>query len=428
MGFRRFGRSSSLVAAIAALAVGVAGCGRSPRAMPAPSSTGSGGSVSTNLPALKVLTFSTNHKIVPGRAPLPLVTANAAAISALAPMWYKVMPSGSIRDLSMNNVKTYAAAHHIAITPLVANYKGTSSFLLSAKARARAVDGLITILKRNQYRGLNLDFELLKTSARTGLTDFVKALDAKAHAMGKTVTVDIIPAGSRRGLHYAYNFSALAHDSDGIVLMTYDAHDSTSKPGPIAPLAWVKKRVRETLKAGVPANKLILGLADYGYDWTGSKKGHTVGLKQALALSAREHANVARNHNGSPHFTYTAGGTKHVVWYEDSTAILPKIRLARQLHLKGLALWRAGYETPSYWKALRKAAGTAGPTVAPAAPVTPQAPGSVSGALSPGAGSASSASNAPSRSSSSSSSSSSSASSSSASSVSVSVAGSSSAS
>ena len=365
MGARRFRRSSSLVAAIAVLAVGVAGCGRSPRAMPAPSGTGTSGP--SSFPALKVLTFSTNHKLVPGKPPLPLVAANASAISALAPMWYKVMPNGSVRDLSMNNVKTYAAANHIAITPLVANYNGTSSFLLSAAARNRAVAGLTAVLKRNHYGGLNLDFELLKASARTGLTDFVKALDANAHSMGKTVTVDVIPAGSRRSLHYAYNFSALAHDSNGIVLMTYDAHDSTSKPGPIAPLTWVKMRVKEAMKAGVPANKLILGLADYGYDWAGRSKGHTVGLKQAMALSAKEHAHVARNRNGSPHFTYTAGGVKHTVWYEDSTAILPKIRLARQLHLEGLALWRAGYETPSYWKALRQAAGTAG------APVTPKA-------------------------------------------------------
>ncbi len=393
MRFRRLGRAGRLLAAIAVLAVGVAGCGRSPRAMPAPSGTGSSTSSGTSgLPALKVLPFATNHKIIPGKPPLPLVAANAAAVSALAPMWYKVMPNGSVRDLSMNNVKTYAAANHIALTPLVANYNGTSSFLLSASARSRAVTGLTAILKRNGYHGLNIDFELLKTQARTGLSDFVKALAANAHAMGKTVTVDVIPAGSRRSLHYAYDFRTLAQESDGIVLMAYDAHDNTSKPGPIAPLAWVQKRVKEAMKAGVPANKLILGLADYGYNWANGTKGNTVGLKAALALAAKQHAHVTRNRNGSPHFTYTVGGIRHTVWYEDSTAILPKIRLARQLHLAGLALWRAGYETPSFWNALRQAAGTAGTPVTPVNPAAPGASASVSSPVGQSATSASSAS------------------------------------
>lgn len=351
----------------------LAACGPAPRPMPGPGAP------------LRVTVFATNHHLAPGHPLMPLLAANAPGIAALAPLWYKVAANGSVTDTSVAATKAWAAAHHIALTPLVINGGGGSAFLIHAAARARAVSNLAAILKSQPYTGLNIDFELLKTAARSGLTSFETGLYAQAKAMGKTITVDLIPAHSRRGLRYAYDFAALAKNSTDVVLMTYDAHDNTSKPGPIAPLAWVQQDVRQALSAGVPKDKLVVGIADYGYDWAGSTKGSTVGLKQAEALLTKEHATLKRNRNGSPHFTYTKGGTRHIVWYEDSTSVVHKIAYARQLGVKGLALWRAGYETAAYWKAVRAAAGTAGGGGAPMA--TPSAaPSAPSSAASPAGG------------------------------------------
>lgn len=356
----------------------LAACGPAPRPMPGPGAP------------LRVTVFATNHHLAPGHPLMPLLAANAPGIAALSPLWYKVAANGSVTDTSVAATKTWAAAHHIALTPLVINGGGGSAFLMNAAARARAVSNLAAILKSQPYAGLNIDFELLKTAARSGLTSFETGLYAQAKAMGKTITVDLIPAHSRRGLHYAYDFAALAKNSTDVVLMTYDAHDNTSKPGPIAPLAWVQQDVREALSAGVPKDKLVVGIADYGYDWAGSTKGHTVGLKQAEALLAKEHATLKRNRNGSPHFTYTKGGTRHIVWYEDSASVVHKIAYARQLGVKGLALWRAGYETAAYWKAVRAAAGTAAgggaPAITPSAAPSAPSSGGGSGTAAGGAG------------------------------------------
>jgi len=332
----------------------LAACGPA-RTMPAPGAP------------LKVTVFATNPHLTPGHPLMPLVAANAAGITALAPLWYKVAADGSVQDTSVAGTKSWAQAHHIPLTPLVVNAGGGSAFLLNAAARARAVTDLTAILRGQPYSGLNIDFELLKTSARSGLTSFETALYAQARAMGKTVTVDLIPAHSRRGLQQAYDFAALANNSTAVVLMTYDAHDDTSKPGPVAPLAWVQQDVREAQSAGVPKDKLIVGVADYGYDWAGHSKGTTVGQKEAEALRVREHAPLLRNPNGSPHFTYTKGGVRHIVWYEDGQSVARKIAYARQLGVKGLALWRAGYETAAFWSAVRNAAGTAGGVAAPPA-------------------------------------------------------------
>lgn len=373
----------ALLSSILGLSVLLSGCGGS-RQMPAPGS----GVKAGGTPPLHVLTFYDDRGLPSGNRStvLPLVQANRAAISDLAPRWYSVMADGTLRDISENAVKTFARQNHIGLMPLVTNGGGTSAFLLNAGnctagPCATAVNNLASMLRRENYDGLNIDFELLKPQARKGLVAFMRQLHARTQAMGKRLTVDVIPAGNRRQAAQAYDFPALAANSDDVVLMTYDAHDNGSAPGGIAPLSWVRQRVNLALSLGVPRGKLILGLADYGYDWTSGGHATTVSLKQVDNLIRTRGVTIQRTASGEPHFTYTVGGTRHTVWYEDGRAILPKIQLARQLGLQGLALWMAGDETPQFWHALRAAAGTlpaagafsSSSTAVPASPqVTPR--------------------------------------------------------
>ena len=350
----RFRTRAAAAALLSLLALGSAACGRA-RFLPG-----------TAAP-LQVLVFYDGQIGKPTSSMLQMLSANRSAIWELAPLWYAVQPDGSVKSTTQPSVMNFAHTHNIKLMPLVVNGQSTSSFLLNAGTCtsgpcAAAVSNLAAIVQKENYDGLNIDFELLKRAARPGLVAFVNQLHQKLRPMGKTLTVDIIPAGSQRQADGPYNYPALAKDSDEIVLMTYDHHDNTSKPGPIAPMSWVTKCVNEALHLGVSPAHLVLGLADYGYEWpTSGGRGHTVGLNGVDAMIARMHIKVARTADGSPHFTY--GGGSHVVWYEDQVSIVPKIKLARQDHLKALALWMAGYETPAYWKALRAAA--AGQTPAP---------------------------------------------------------------
>ncbi len=349
-------RAAVAGALMACLPLVATACGAA-RPMPGPST------VDPGHPALRVLAFYDDRAEKPSGTVLPLIAANRSAIWQLAPLWYKVMPDGSVQDTSESDVKAFARKNHIVLMPLVVNANGTSNFLLNAGTCssgpcAKAVSQLAAILQRENYDGLNIDFELLKNQARSGLTAFMTRLHERTMAMHKVLTVDVIPAGNRRQAARAYDFPALAKNSDDLVLMTYDAHDDSSKAGPIAPLKWVKQRVQLALSLGVPRNKLILGLADYGYDWTAPGHATTLGLKDVDKLIAQKGISIRRSADGSPHFTYTVGGTTHTVWYEDGRSILPKIQYARAMHLKGLALWMAGYETAHYWHSLRAAAGT----------------------------------------------------------------------
>ncbi len=361
-----------LLAVLTSVALGVSGCGS---ALPMPGSGANSGG-----PVLRVLAFYDPSAEKPTGTVQSLLVANRPAIAELAPLWYQVMPDGSLRDQSSNHLKAWARSEHIALMPLVVNHGGTSRFLLSAAARTRAVNALAAMVKRENYDGLNIDFEQLKSQARGPLVEFMRQLHTRLRAMNKLLTIDIIPSGSRRAAQSgAYNYAGLARNADEVVLMTYDAHDNGSAPGPIAPLSWVKRRINVALAAGIPRNRLVLGIADYGYDWPVSPRGRGVeiGLNQVDALLKAKKITPKRNASGEPYFTYTRGGVTHVVWYEDSRSVLPKIELARRDGLAGLGLWMAGFETAHYWHAVRAAAGTA-TTAAGFTPLIPHAVAKVS--------------------------------------------------
>ena len=65
-----------------------------------------------------------------------------------------------------------------------------------------------------------------------------------------------------------YNYRAIAEVSDGVVLMDYDEHytGQGGSAGPIASQDWFTKNLEEAKKS-IPSEKLICGIANYGYDW-----------------------------------------------------------------------------------------------------------------------------------------------------------------
>jgi spore germination protein YaaH len=338
-----------LGAALALVTVLAAGCsfGGAVRQSPAGGLFGGG---------LKVLVFEASDTSAPVSSVGSLTAANRSLVSALAPYWFHVEADGSVSGSPQAGIVQWAKANHIALAPLINNAGETAAFLRSGSTRAAAVANIASLLARNGFAGINIDFEPLPDTARAGMTAFIDALYRKLHPMHKLIEVSIIPETSVSAADSsAYNYRQIASHADAVVLMTYDQHDDGSCPGPIAQLSWVKERLGIAMKDGMPANKILLGIADYGYDWSGcgSSGGGTptVGLNAIPSLP--NSGNVARDAEGDPHFTYTAGGTQHVVWYEDAESVVGKIKLAKADHLQGLALWREGYATAAYWNAIK---------------------------------------------------------------------------
>jgi hypothetical protein len=111
------------------------------------------------------------------------------------------------------------------------------------------------------YRGLSLDFESLPDDATPGLHGLHPG------AVRRSAMRAICASMSTPRWPPATRSEGIAANSDGIILMNYDEHQTTSDPGPIASQDWFVGNLHARAE-GVPKEKLICAIGSYGYDWT----------------------------------------------------------------------------------------------------------------------------------------------------------------
>ena len=213
------------------------------------------------------------------------------------------------------------------------------------------------------YRGLSLDFESLPDDAGSAYLTFIHELYGDLHPLDLRLYVNTAVATPDADL------KQIAANSDGIILMNYDEHQTTSDPGPIASQDWFVDNLTRVLKV-VPKEKIICAVANYGYDWTLSipappKKGtarktekpqvvntEDLHVSDAWQRASDADANLDLDDDSlNPHFEYIDEDTnqRHVVWFLDGVTMLNELRAARQLGLSTFALWRLGMEDNSLW-------------------------------------------------------------------------------
>jgi hypothetical protein len=122
----------------------------------------------------------------------------------------------------------------------------------------------------------------------------------------------------------------------------------------VAPLDKVRQ-VAEYALGQIPAEKLILGIPNYGYDWQlpyerGITKARTIGNIEAVNLAVSQGSDIQYAPTAqSPWFTYKTGGMEHVVWFEDVRSIQAKWKLVQDLDLAGAWYWNLMRKFRSNW-------------------------------------------------------------------------------
>lgn len=128
-------------------------------------------------------------------------------------------------------------------------------------------------------------------------------------------------------------------------------------PMAVAPLDQVR-RVAEYALMEIPAEKLWLGIPNYGYDWLLSApqglQARSLSNPEAVALAARHYAAIRFDPRAqAPWFRYVDGqGREHEVWFEDARSIRAKLALAAELELYGVGYWNLMRPFPQNWAVL----------------------------------------------------------------------------
>lgn len=294
------------------------------------------------------------------------------AVNQVSPWMYGLSADGHIATLFppeqaddvTRHLRTLRASG-LPVMPTLANmtggrwaYEPVARLLHDPQLRQQHIGDILELVLREDYVGIDIDYENLRASDREAFTGFVTELAGVLHEHGKTLSVALFAKATDAGYdqrNVAQDYAAIGRVADQVRLMGYDYHWSTSEPGPVAPINWIVDVLRYATSQ-MPAHKVVLGVPLYGYDW-GHGRGTPVTWQEASRLAAGHEVPVRFDPAGqSPWFRYTdARGRQHEVWFENAASSRAKFRAAREAGIGGVYLWMYGPADTGTWSGLREA-------------------------------------------------------------------------
>ncbi|RNB91627.1 spore protein O [Brevibacillus fluminis] len=268
------------------------------------------------------------------------------------------IPTADVSFVNSVNILPYA---------LVSNYGANGwdsqvshQVLTKTKTKKRLISNMVSLVKTNHYRGINIDFEAVLPGDRTAMSNFVRDVAIQMKANGfltmvsvPTITVDD-PTDEWSG---AFDYEKLGTYADYIQVMTYDEHGVWGEPGSVASKPWIKSSL-QFARTMIPSEKIVMGIPAYGNDWNLSDptndSNQLIEWKDIPQLIADTKATPKRDRtSGSMYFNYTASdGSNHVVWYEDVTSIKQKTHFTLTYGLAGVSVYALGMEDGRFWEAI----------------------------------------------------------------------------
>jgi cellulose synthase/poly-beta-1,6-N-acetylglucosamine synthase-like glycosyltransferase/spore germination protein YaaH/peptidoglycan/xylan/chitin deacetylase (PgdA/CDA1 family) len=239
---------------------------------------------------------------------------------------------------------------------LLNNYDGTvwrvkemAELLANPTARSRLISDVTQYEVAAKQAGIVVDFEEVPDASQENFQKFIGQFAPALHAVGLKLMI-ALPA---RDDSYDYEF--FGKETDAIILMNYDQHWLTSPPGPIAAQDWFVENLRQVLEV-VPAQKIVVGIANYSYDWTETSKKEKPHAEEFSIQEALLHAYESESEvefdaaSLNPHYSYSDDQNHtHQVWMLDAVTAYNELRASERLGVQGTALWRLGSSDSSLW-------------------------------------------------------------------------------
>jgi len=302
--------------------------------------------------------------------------SNAGNLTHVLPSWVHLTGDGRGLDLRdwypdtvPHNVEVVSISREagLKIMPVLQNatlgtngsgeFERTRAHLLlnDPQRQANIIEALRQWCVTNRYQGINVDFENLDDADYARMPEFLQRMKASFDRSNLSVSADLeaaAPMGTWR---------AMASYCDFVVVMAYDEHSSQQpKPGPIASMGWYRD-ILDRAARNIPREKLVIGLANYAYDWMDGRDWADPLTYQGALLKAQTYRIDAFHEKAedvvdfddealNPTFWYTDDdGHDHEVWLLDAVTAANQWILAQNYAPRGLALWVLGSNDPSIW-------------------------------------------------------------------------------
>lgn len=227
------------------------------------------------------------------------------------------------------------------------------ALIINDAAMDNLIGQLLQKMDEKGFQAVEIDFEFILEEDRDLFSAFVRRVRDAMQQAGYQTFVDLAPKTSadQPGLLYqGKDYRALGEAADAVLLMTYEWGYKYGPPLAVAPINMVR-RVVEYALSEIPAEKIRLGIPNYGYDWPLPYERNvtvavTLGNVEAVQQAVDYQAEIFYDEEAqSPYYYYNAAdGIRHVVWYEDVRSLEQKFSLIKEYGLRG-----AGYWTVMQW-------------------------------------------------------------------------------
>lgn len=284
---------------------------------------------------------------------------------------YGFTPQGDLIPLNDAEVLDIVKAHGVepvmVLTPLDAeghfSNELASQILNNPTARERLLNNILEELRQKGYYGIDFDFEFISRTDRDLYTGLIASAAAKLNPEGFIVTVPLAPKTSadQPGLLYGgHDYGGIGAAANLVMLMTYEWGYTFGPPMAVAPVDKVRQVVDYAITE-IPSSKILLGIPNYGYDWTlpyvrGESQAENLSIPEANERARRVGATIQFDPVAqSPFFEYTdEQGREHIVWFEDARSIRAKLELVNEYDLAGVGFWTVMDPWPSGQEVLRE--------------------------------------------------------------------------
>lgn len=246
----------------------------------------------------------------------------------------------------------------LAPPPSIDGLPGASPDPRASPPWHRTVDELVALAVDLGVDGINVDVERLDAADHAAYHDFLSVLRSELRAEIEHAQVSVATEAGLRGIGNAA--AAARAGVDRVFLMGYDYHWSGSPPGASSPvdrfdgIPSLRWSIWRYVEAGVPREKILLGLPLYGMTWRTAgpdRDFHVLGdgipwlPHRNLDMLADPTFAPTRDPVEVSEWFVEQDGDEWLITYYDSPATLrSKLGLARDQGLAGGGFWALGYD------------------------------------------------------------------------------------
>ncbi|MEM8642206.1 MAG: glycosyl hydrolase family 18 protein [Cyanobacteria bacterium P01_G01_bin.54] len=308
---------------------------------------------------------------------LTTLKSQADLFASVSPFWFKLNRNGELETLASagdRQLSDYTRKNNLELIPTITSFESEelSAILNNPEAMARHIDAIMQAIQAGGYDGIDLDYESISLADKALFFEFLQKLSLRMKQQDKKLVFTAHPQWGKDVIYSelpqtrkVQDYKRIANWVDELRIMAYE-YTGRDSPyyGPNAPLPWVEDILRYAILAGVPREKLVLGISTYAYDYARQETMPELDYYPVFNpeidendIAAAYYNNVVDKLKASNPFSeefdstwgemvlrYKSGGRDRVIIYPNDQSIQLRKELAANYGIRGVAYWRLGDE------------------------------------------------------------------------------------